>query len=593
MKLNKTEFDLLKQLTSHTYNNQREICKDTDLSLGTVNKYINAFQDQGFIDEDYRVTEKGLELLKPYRVKRAIIMAAGFGSRMVPVTLTTPKPLVKVNGIRIVDRLIDALLENGIDDITIVRGYLKHKFNEILIKYPMVKFVDNDLYNESNNIYSIYLVRDLLENAYIFEGDLVLYNPEIIEKYHYCSDFLAFPVEESDDWCFETKNNVITDFVRGGQNCYQEVGISYWDEEDGKKLYRDIEEVLNSPGGKELLWENVPLVKRNSSYSVQINECKKEDIIEIDTFNELCTLDPSYNGFSENKINIEKTIIKNICEKLNCNADEIKNIEFMKIGLTNVSFKFTVNGTNYVYRKPGTNTKKYINRKSEIFSEKVARKLGLDETVIFIDESGWKLSKYAENTVHINPYDIEDQKAAMAMIHKLHDAKIISDYDFDYRKETEKFISMFGKDIEVDFSNYVDLNKRFAQIDEDFKIRGYKKYLCHNDFWFWNILKDTNSGRLTLIDWEYSGNSYPASDVAYFVSSLNYGIKDYLKLAEIYEGHSLDKNEKWYYCAVLAQVMWYWFVWALYKEANGKQIEDKQMWFDKAVNALQYAEGGE
>ena len=96
---------------------------------------------------------------------------------------------------------------------------------------------------------------------------------------------------------------------------------------------------------------------------------------------------------------------------------------------------------------------------------------------------------------------------------------------------------------------------------------------------------------MTLLDWEYSGNAYPASDVAYFVSSLNYDLNDYLKLAEIYEEHELNEEEKWYYTAVLAIVMWYWFVWALFKESDGKTIEDKQMWYDKAVAALAYSEG--
>ncbi len=589
MELSKNEFKVLRQLIDETEINQREIGEKTDLSLGTVNKCLKRFRENGLIDADYKLTEKGKRDLEPYEVKRAIIMAAGFGSRMVPVTLTTPKPLVKVNGVRIIDRLIDGLLAKGIDEIIVVRGYLKHKFNELVVKYPMIKFVDNDLYNEANNIYSIYLVRDKLENAYIFEGDLVLYNVDALDKYHYSSDFLAFPVEESDDWCLPVKNGRIVDFVRGGTNTYQEIGISYWTKEDGQKLYDDIEEVMNMPGGKELLWENVPLVKKNRNYDVAIKECKREDIVEIDTFNELCELDPSYRNYSNSGINIEKTIIKNICSKLDCQEEDIRNIEFMKIGLTNISFKFTVNGVNYVYRSPGVNTKKYINRKSEIFSEKIAKELGLDTTVVHIDESGWKLSRYAENTTHINPYDVEDQKRAMAFIRRLHDRMIVSDYDFDYMTETKRFIQMFDEE-GVDFSEHEDMQRKIEEINDELQEKGYQKVLCHNDFWFWNILKNVQTNELTLIDWEYSGNSYPASDVAYFVSSLNYDNEDYLKLAQIYEGHSLDTEERWYYNAVLALVMWYWYAWAIFKEYNGKIIEDKQMWYDKVVDAIEHLE---
>ena len=589
MSISKNEFMILNYLTKNDYSNQRDIADELSISLGTANKTLKDLKEKELLNDDLNISSKGFESLEPYKVKRAIIMAAGFGSRMVPVTLTTPKPLVKVNGKRIVDSLIDALLENGVDDITIVRGYLKHKFNELKIKYPMIKFVDNDLYNEANNIYSIYLVKDNLENAYIFEGDLVLYNPEPIEKYHYTSDFLAFPVKESDDWCFETKNNIITNFVRGGKDTYQEVGISYWNSNDGRLLRKDIEEVLNSPGGKELLWENVPLVKRNKNYHVQIKECRKEDIIEIDTFSELCALDPSYKNYRTPNINIEKTVIKNICNTLKCEESEISNIEFMKIGLTNVSFKFSVNGINYVYRRPGDNTKKFINRKSEVFSEKIAKKLGLDNTVIHIDETGWKISKYLENSTHIDPYNKDDQKRSMEMIHKLHDAKIVSEYDFDYIKEADRFVKMFMDEDSFDFSPYEELHERARMLDNQLKTKGYEKVLCHNDFWFWNILKD-NDGNLTLIDWEYSGNAYPASDVVYYTSSLNFTNKDYIELAELYEGHALSKEERYYYNSVMVVVMWYWFVWALFKETNGKTIEDKQIWYDKVISALKALE---
>ena len=589
MKLTKNEFRVLKLLKEKKPDNQREIAEKLDLSVGTVNRYIRELKEKEYIREDYRVSAKGTRALEPYRAKKAIIMAAGFGSRMVPVTLVTPKPLVKVNGTRIIDTIIDALLEKGIEDITIVRGYLKHKFNELLVKYPMLKFVDNDLYNEANNIYSMYLVKDRLQNAYVFDGDLFLYNRDIIENYHYTSNFCAFRTAKSDDWCFDTKGDRILSFVRGGENTWQETPISYWSREDGKRLEEDIERVFYMPGGKELLWENVPLTKCVSHYDIRIRKCVRVDTMEIDTFNELCDLDPSYRNYSGPKLNIEKATVKNICETLNCKESDIHGIEFMKIGLTNVSFKFSVNGVNYVYRKPGDNTKKFINRLSEVYSEDVAKRLGLDNTVEHIDETGWKLSRYVENSTQINPYDIDDQKRAMAFIRKLHEAKIVSPYDFDYIKETKRFVDMFKKEESVDFTPYEEIHQRMVKLDDDLKKKGYGKVLCHNDYWFWNILKD-DRGHLTLLDWEYSGNAYPASDVAYFVSSLNYDLNDYLKLAEIYEEHELNEEEKWYYTAVLAIVMWYWFVWALFKESDGKTIEDKQMWYDKAVAALAYSE---
>ena len=151
------------------------------------------------------------------------------------------------------------------------------------------------MYNEANNISSAYLVKDLIKNAYVLESDLYLYNPKLIRKYEYQSNFLGYYVNRSDDWCIETKNGIIVKEKIGGENCYQMVGISYYDEEDGKKIEKDMKDVFESPGGKEKYWEQVILDVCKKHYNIYIRECHKEDIIEIDTFNELKAIDKTYD----------------------------------------------------------------------------------------------------------------------------------------------------------------------------------------------------------------------------------------------------------------------------------------------------------
>ena len=194
----------------------------------------------------------------------------------------------------VIDHLIDACLEAGINEIYIVRGYLAEQFDQLLYKYPMIKFLENPVYNEANNISSSLVARHMLSNAYVFEADLLISNPAIIKKYHYTSDFLAIKKDRTDDWCFEVKDGVIVEEKVGGENCWQMVGISYWNESDGNKLSDDISTVYSSPGGKERYWEQVPLVYCKDHYAVEVRECFDEDIVEIDTFNELKKLDPSY-----------------------------------------------------------------------------------------------------------------------------------------------------------------------------------------------------------------------------------------------------------------------------------------------------------
>ena len=297
MELTRRQFDILEALaTNKTVLSQRDLEKVTGHSLGSINKTVKELTDLGYM-EDGVITNSGINALEPYRAKRAIFIAAGFGSRLVPITFNTPKPLVRVHGVRIIDRLIEACLEAGINEIYIVRGYLGELFDQLLYKFPMIKFLENPMYNEANNISSVLVARYMLSNAYVFEADLLISNPKIIKKYHYQSDFLGIKKERSDDWCFRVADGIIKEEKVGGEgdDIWQMVGISYWNEADGHRLSQDIADVFASPGGKERYWEQVPLVYCKEHYAVEIKDCKDEDIVEIDTFKELKAIDKTYD----------------------------------------------------------------------------------------------------------------------------------------------------------------------------------------------------------------------------------------------------------------------------------------------------------
>lgn len=293
--MQKKEFEILALLEqSQEALTQRKITSLLGYSVGTVNKLVKKLCECGYI-EDGKITPAGVEALEPYRVKRAIFLAAGFGSRMVPLTFNTPKPLVRVHGTRMIDTLLDAVIAAGIPEIIIVRGYLGEQFDQLLYKYPTIKFMENPIYNEANNISSAMVARYLFQNAYVLEADLVLSNPKLIRKYEYSSNFMGIPVEVSDDWCLHAdKNGYIVKQSVGGRNCHQMVGISYWSAEAGAKLANDIEEVYRSPGGKERYWEQVALEYKKENYKVEIRECTADDIVEIDSYNELKRIDSLY-----------------------------------------------------------------------------------------------------------------------------------------------------------------------------------------------------------------------------------------------------------------------------------------------------------
>lgn len=293
--LTREEFDVLTLLAEVTTPlSQIEIAEKMHVSLGAINKTIKELGARHLCDKG-TITLEGVNALEPYRVKRAVFIAAGFGSRMAPITFNTPKPLVRVHGTRIIDTLLDAVVAAGIPEIVIVRGYLGEQFDQLRYKYPQIKFVENPVYNEANNISSAVCARYFLQNAYVLEADLVLRDKSLIRKYEFESNFLGIPVEHTEDWCLITdSDDIVIEEKIGGQNCHQMVGISYWNAADGAKLANDLDEVYRLPDGKKRYWEQVPLTYKRENYQVRVRECFHKDIREIDSFAELKEIDSLY-----------------------------------------------------------------------------------------------------------------------------------------------------------------------------------------------------------------------------------------------------------------------------------------------------------
>ena len=296
--MNRYEFELMTfiEKNGEAVYPMRTLSDSLKISGTAIAKCLENLVSDGLIEkenDELKITEKGLKALEPYRVKKAVVMAAGFGSRMMPATADRPKPLVTVNGVRILDTLLDAIVAVGIEDITIVRGYKKEKFDEIIKKYPFIKFIDNDRYDKENNISSAILALDEIDDCYLCEADLYITNPEIITKYQYASNILGSYSLETDDWSFQLDNNGhIINYQKGNTYCWNYYGISYWTKEDSAQLRRDWAELYET--NKDVFWEEVPLILRKENYGVEIRQCNKSDIMEIDNYYELAQLDPSY-----------------------------------------------------------------------------------------------------------------------------------------------------------------------------------------------------------------------------------------------------------------------------------------------------------
>ena len=233
-----------------------------------------------------------------HQVKRAIIMAAGLGNRMRPVTDHTPKPLIPVNGVRMIDTVIRALHNNGIHEIYVVVGYLKEQFSCLPEQYPGLQLIENPYYDTCNNISSLYVARQHLSDVIILDGDQIIYDESILHPEFNLSGYNAVWTDgETDEWLMTVEDGVVTACSRtGGKGGWQLYSISRWSDADGKKLRAHLEEEFDQKQNRQIYWDDVALFCHPEDYTLGIRPMTPGSIVEIDSYQELVAADPSYKG---------------------------------------------------------------------------------------------------------------------------------------------------------------------------------------------------------------------------------------------------------------------------------------------------------
>lgn len=238
-----------------------------------------------------------------FRIKRAIIMAAGFGSRLMPLTQNTPKPLIKVNGVPMIETIIDGLVSNEIMEIHIVVGHLKEQFyqfkEEIVTKYSDIKIniIENPYYDKCNNISSLYVAKNYVSECVVIDGDQVLVNRDILNPNVNMSGYCSSEVfNGTDEWLQQIdEDGIVTECSRvGGEKGYQLHGVSFWSEEDGNKLQELLELEFKQKHNTEIYWDDIAMFVHKDKFCLGIREISSNDIIEIDSIDELKEIDKSY-----------------------------------------------------------------------------------------------------------------------------------------------------------------------------------------------------------------------------------------------------------------------------------------------------------
>lgn len=519
---------------------------------------------QGYLDQENQLTDKAYDQLQKHKVDNAIILAAGFASRFAPLSFEKPKGLLRVKGEILIERQIEQLKSKGIDDITLVVGYLKEQFFYLEEKYG-VKIVVNEDYWRFNNTSSIALILDRLANTYICSSDnYFIENP--FSTYEYQAYYSAeYAQGKTGEYCLTTNpEGLITNVEVGGNNAWYMIGHAYFSADFSKKFTTLFRHDYCHADIKTLLWEDF--------YARHLHELhlyilkNKNNIFEFDSVDELREFDPNcFDG-------IHSRIINNIVEHFHCQPSDIKHIKKIKDGMTNNSFAFNIGDNRYVYRHPGHNTDEYINRSAECFSMNVAKNLDLDKSFIVMnEEEGWKLSHFvegAENLDYSNEYQVIQ---ALSLLKRLHDANIKSDYDFDVWQKTLDFVEKLKYRDKIDYPEFNQLFNRMKELYAFVQADNVEPCLCHCDSYAPNFMVHGN--QMNLIDWEYSGNSDPAYDLGVFICCAeDYQLEDAYHVLELYFNRQLTIHELRHHLAFVALASFYWFVWALYQESCGRPV---------------------
>ena len=564
--LSKHQFQLLLNLKNKAEKtNQRLISEELGFSLGTVNKLIQEAEENGWISSEYEVTEKGLKALEPYRVENAIIMAAGMSTRFAPLSYETPKGLLVVKGERLIEREIKQLREAGIQKITVVVGYMKEKMFYLADKFG-VEIVVNEDYYRYNNCSSLMLVRKQLGNTYICSSDnYFVENP--FEEYVYRGYYsTVFAEGETDEYCVTEKTDgIIKEVTVGGENKWYMLGHVYFDRAFSEQFVSILENEFKHEAYKLQLWEDY-YARHVDTLLLEARHYSDEVIKEFDSLDELRAFDEHYLMHTNSKI------LLNICNTLNVTPAEITNIKPIKDGLTNTSFCFDCKGETYVYRHPGKGTQEYINRLSEAASMKIAAELGIDKTfVVMNEEEGWKISKFIKNARLLDYDDKEDIEKAVSLMTRLHQSGKSTPYAIEFEKGLEDFKEKLIKRNRFEFDDKEELEAMVGKVVDYLEQDQVEHTICHGDCYSPNFLVD-EEGNMSLIDWEYSGMGDPTSDIGTFVACSDYTLEQAKEFIQIYLKQNPGVASERHFLGIIGLVSYYWFLWALFQESNGKPV---------------------
>nr|WP_296438910.1 phosphotransferase [uncultured Acetatifactor sp.] len=553
-------------------------------SADEVAELLSSLEKKGYI-KDGTVTNDAIEEIKPLKVENAVILAAGGSDISAKSVYSMPKGLFMKNGETLIERQIRQLREAGIEDITVVIAYKQEMYFFLQDKWNVNLEINPDL--KKNNIYSLYVARRHLGSTYICNCDNY-FEENPFSEYEYNAYHASVYKKNAHNELVLRKNSSgrILEVYSGAKSGECIYGHAYIDRELSRRLVKYMEEEMDDFRVSALFWEEF-IGRHAEDLDMYVREYDADFLFEFDSIQEIQNIDGLFLG------NVSGRINQKICDVLRCEEDEIRDIEILQKGLTNILFTFTVRGETYIFRYPGDSSQFFIYRKNECLAQKLAAKSHADDTYVYIDESGVKISKFRKNCHDLYGLyykDVELMKAVARKIRAFHeegyDLPDWEEYNYDPIWQCERLFreasKMKGDLFKIFEKEWAIMRKLQKYADMD----GIQHTMCHNDINIDNILKTDTT--LDIIDWEFAGYNDPAYDFGRVIAGLDYDVNEpkIMDILEAYFGRPATEKEHLHWMAYSAIHNWYYVGWALYKESINESSRDWMLFFFKQSKKL-------
>lgn len=581
------EADILLNMNKKNHKTQRDLVESTGYSLGAINKAVKSLKEKGYLDGSLSIglTDKAHKTINDSSPKNAIILAAGLGLRMIPINNSVSKGLLEVKGEYLIERIIKQLYEVGVEDITIVVGFMKEKYEYLIDKYNVRLIVNKD-YAVKNNIYSLKLVSCLISNTYIIPCDIwCKYNPfskDELYSWYMISDELT-----SKSYVRLNRKNQLVNVEKDSFG-NRMLGISYLTDNDARVLRQRIEELTQSAANDNLFWDDA--LNLNNKFFIQAKLVARDDFFEINTYEQLRTLDSESNQLQSNEIKILSDIFE-------VESNKITDISALKKGMTNRSFLFNVGNDRYIMRIPGEGTDKLINRKQEasVYKELHDKKI-CDDIIYINEENGYKVSRYFENARCCDSNDLSDVAKCMDYLRRFHEFNLKVEHEFDLFGQIEFYEKLRGN-IPSLYRDYYATKEMVLKLKRFIDSLDIKKSLTHIDAVFDNFLFVNNGleEEIRLIDWEYAGMQDVHVDIAMFVIYACYDEEMIDKTIDFYFENNCSEHVRYKIYAYIAIAGLLWSNWCEYKYSLGvefgeysiQQYRYAKIYSKKVINYLE------